>query len=695
MRGPSALELAISSWDGARSAQASFSMPGSKQAGPVLGMIKFEKGCGGDSCASAACCEDSTCVSSCTSSSGQSCKLACFTLNYFDDLQPRLVDSKDLTGPEIGSSTLKLNIAMLPQVDSGEEISVMFDNLYVGTAYVHTSTSEATSLSVLTPPIPLGGLPSKKMPVKLQVLARPDRPLTFEYTALAVSPSLVSLNPPNCFSNAPTTVTMTIEFFPFPGDAVVRFGESHQIGAENITVLSRSNLQKSIITFISPIIPPGLYQVLVFPKSCPKCGKSVTFPYKLRDPHQPELIKPIPTQGKRFPLPDHRDRVRIAKFPATYTDVQIIFVISADETLTASDSSLELQEGVASLAYSRPSISTPGDIQVVIDITTPLEVKSVSFPFTIFDETAVRLVSMSPSAISTRLSLYGRALDLRSTVELIVANFPADTRLDQIKIVLGGGLEANVLSLEDMSRCREMYSDCNRTRIRLLAPAYDVPGQWPAELSVMGATLTEIPLSYFAPCNYQTFCETDGRIVDKYLLETRVPASAACDSQYCLQATSLTDPQIVSFFPTEGPSTGGTIVSVTVNNLPAFSTSDLTIEVGSGASKQALTPEAIAQEPGSTTKSCKGALSCECSCFSCEAVVASDACRCGVSIVMVRVCRRDGGLRARPRTETVFTTFPRRDTCRSNVSESKQNVSESKHTICKVDCNVTFDLKRF
>ena len=329
-------------------------------------MIKFEKGCGGDACASAACCEDASCVSACKSSSGKSCKLACFKLNYFDDLQPRLLDSEDLSGPEIGSSTLKLNIAMLPQVDSGEEISVMFDELYVGTAYVHTSTSEATSLSVLTPPIPLGGLPSKKTAVKLQVLARPDRPLALEYTALAVSPSLIGLNPTTCFSNEPTTIIMTIEFFPFPGDAVVMFGENHQIGAENITILPMSNLQKSVISFISPAITPGIYQVLVFPKSCPKCGKSITFPYKLRDPNQPELVKPIPKQGQQFPRPDHLDRVRIAKFPETYTDVKISFVFNSKENVTVSANSLDLQRGVASLSYRRPSIGKPGEIHVVM-----------------------------------------------------------------------------------------------------------------------------------------------------------------------------------------------------------------------------------------------------------------------------------------------------------------------------------------
>jgi hypothetical protein len=123
----------------------------------------------------------------------------------------------------------------------------------------------------------------------------------------------------------------------------------------------------------------------------------------------------------------------------------------------------------------------------------------------------------------------------------------------------------------------------------------------------MGSYLLTINLEYFAPCDYQSFCEKDGKVVDKYLLETRVPANPTCDSQYCLTVTSLVDPVIVSFFPTQGPSTGGTIVSVNVNNLPAFAPSDLSIEVGSGASKQIVTPEAVNQDAGSSTRSCRGA----------------------------------------------------------------------------------------
>ena len=85
-----------------------------------------------------------------------------------------------------------------------------------------------------------------------------------------------------------------------------------------------------------------------------------------------------------------------------------------------------------------------------------------------------------------------------------------------------------------------------------------------------------------------------------------MPLNSKCDAQYCLAFTSLADPEIVSLFPTQGPSTGGTIVLVRVKNLPAFAASDLSVEVGSGASKQMLTPESVLQDSGSSTRSCQG-----------------------------------------------------------------------------------------
>ena len=114
--------------------------------------------------------------------------------------------------------------------------------------------------------------------------------------------------------------------------------------------------------------------------------------------------------------------------------------------------------------------------------------------------------------------------------------------------------------------------------------AVDPPGVWSGQLSIKGNPVLDFNVTYFSPCNLKEFCEAQGKVVDRYLLETRVPTTSYCGPQYCLIMANILDPEIVSvsFFPSEGPSTGGTIVHVQAKNLPVFTMSDLTIEVGSG-----------------------------------------------------------------------------------------------------------------
>ena len=628
-RGPTFLDLATSSHDAAsKSAKISFSVPGASKSGDVFGLVKFQAGCGGDECGSAACCESSACIEQCKDIKGDSCKMACFKLQYFDDLQPRITFSSELEGPEIGGSVIQLTIAMLPKVEPGAPLSAVFDGRpeLMGSVYVRSSTLLETTLDLVTPAIALQGLPSKVIQVVLKLLSRPDRPLNFRYTVRAVSPSLKSLNPSSCFSNKATPVTISIQYFPYPGDAVVVFGDNLQLASESVTVLSVSNLQKSIITFLSPeILEPGMYQVLVFPKSCPKCGKSISFSFLLRDPNQPELVKPIPSQGQRFPGPSVLDFVRVSKFPSyvdavgytnsLHIDLVIRFHVPREmntSVYSTKPSSFELKSGgIAQLSYRRPPLPV-GPLNISIDITTKIrggngtEIKSAVFPFVIYDETAIRTVSLFPAAVSTRLSLYGRALDLRSTVDLLIANFPPRTLSSEVSISMVGGLIADVLSVTEVSSCRDLYGDCNRTRLSILLPAVDPPGVWSGELSIKGNPILTLDLTYFAPCNYERFCEAAGMIVDKQMLQTLVPSSRNCEPKYCLNVANLLDPSIVSFFPSEGPSTGGTMVSVLAKNLPAFLSSDLVIEVGSAASKQSISAETVVQEPGSSTTSSSG-----------------------------------------------------------------------------------------
>lgn len=174
------------------------------------------------------------------------------------------------------------------------------------------------------------------------------------------------------------------------------FGENLQIGDENITVLPVSDSLQSVIKFLSPeTLSPGVYEILVFPKSCPRCGKQVTFSFVLRDPNQPELLNPVPTDGQRYPRSGILDYVRLSKFPSSHTDLKIRFIVNHLVNFTVNPTSLELEPGgIAAISYHRPSLPA-GKLTVSIDITTQIlqslsETKSAVFPFTVYDETAIR-----------------------------------------------------------------------------------------------------------------------------------------------------------------------------------------------------------------------------------------------------------------------------------------------------------------
>ncbi len=156
-------------------------------------------------------------------------------------------------------------------LDSGknELVSCIFDGKsdLMGVVYVRTSTTEETIVDLRTPSIPLDALSAKSVPVVLKVLSHPDRTLTFQYKMTSVEPKLRSVTPATCYNTKPTTVTISIQYFPYPDDVVVMFGSGFQIQSENITILAVSTIQRTVMTFISPVDEPGVYQVVVFPKS--------------------------------------------------------------------------------------------------------------------------------------------------------------------------------------------------------------------------------------------------------------------------------------------------------------------------------------------------------------------------------------------------------------------------------------------
>jgi hypothetical protein len=161
--------------------------------------------------------------------------------------------------------------------------------------------------------------------------------------------------------------------------------------------------------------------VLVFAKSCPQCSKSVTFP-----------------------------------FPTSHLQLAIRCVVDSRTTFTVDPTFVKLVElkGGATISYRRPPINITGMINVSIDIFLQIQgdkgidVASLVFPFEIYDETVIRVHMQSPNTVSTRLVLYGRTLELRSRMDIILSSFPPSTPSSNIRVLLLGG-EEDVLSISE------------------------------------------------------------------------------------------------------------------------------------------------------------------------------------------------------------------------------------------------------
>ena len=143
--------------------------------------------------------------------------------------------------------------------------------------------------------------------------------------------------------------------------------------------------------------------------------------------------------------------------------------------------------------------------------------------------------------------------------------------------------------------------DFNRSSVRLLvqgdtAGTFDItmwrkaPGQGP--LSLLAFTL-----DFVEACD-DSFCEGMNLITNWKLLQDQ--PSVGCSLKYCLDPNLLQPPKVLEFNPTEGSERGGTLVSVVLQDFPAFSRQDLTLKVKSSDFEDFASVETIECSEAST-----------------------------------------------------------------------------------------------
>jgi len=105
------------------------------------------------------CCVDMSCKTVC----GQ-VKLACFSLQYFDDALPTVTFLSDLVGPTIGMDIIKVHITNFPVMSTATDATAFFgqEDEKIGTVVLLQQSSTGTELLIVTPEFVLAnGEPTK------------------------------------------------------------------------------------------------------------------------------------------------------------------------------------------------------------------------------------------------------------------------------------------------------------------------------------------------------------------------------------------------------------------------------------------------------------------------------------------------------------------------------------------------------
>ena len=601
-----AKDLVLSQYaESTRSANAVFNSNSRVTMDSVFGMMLFGSSCG--IACNSDCCITSACPEVC------SCETSCFKLVYFNDLAPRVSFVSGTIGTELGGSVMTVKITNFPIVEASPEpsteISGLFDSKSQARVFVQSSSASEMSLQVETPEIDLQGKVARTVLLQLSPNSNPNQVLNINYLVGESVPQVSGkVLPTMGMDTGGVRTTIRIQFFPFPTDVIIQFGET-VVEASKISVAASSTKLLSTIIFETPSTDAGDYSVRVTPKVCPNCGKSVTFAFRQIDPTRPVILAPAPTGGPFQSILGSSLAIKVAPFPTLGYEALIISCAGTGITVGEISIISVVLGDIATISFSRPAANMIGKAVCTLTVTTGGKKKTGNFNYEFYDGTAVRLMRVDPPQMSTRLSVYGRTLDLTQPVKLTIANFVQGLMPERLSMMLGASTVVSVTSVVDVVSCSRTSIDCNRTEVTVSSPAQDVARSVPFTLLIQGGGSIPLLLPYFKPCDYATFCNNKGMLMDVQRLRVDVPPDNFCNLKFCVDPLSPDFPKaaVTSVLPNEGPATGGTIVQVFFDNIPAFAPGDITIVIGSGAS--AVYAKVISvSNPGGNLLASKGVL---------------------------------------------------------------------------------------
>ena len=383
-------------------------------------------------------------------------------------------------------------------------------------------------------------------------------------------------------------VWVSLQYFQYPlPAAVVQMG--HRISMGRISDLSDPSL--TLLSFITPSgLDIGPSNVQIYPFNCTRpCAQNVSFVLFVKSAKDLILVLPLPTSGSFQQLSASKT------FPPI--QVQNIDTISLQQAKQITGTIFSRRVGMIQTDCAQWStrdnitfsfwLVYPSDILQASDrLKLQLTIfgdrnLSVSTDFLLFDAIETRVVSVSPAVVPTVLDVAGTRLDLMSRSIIVLSNFPPNRWQTQINLVFNSSsVPVNILDMKLISFCTTDIN-CNRTSITLSLPAATEEGSRGLAITVSGSKnftlMFDSVFQYSKGCDYDSFCGS--MTVDRQSI--LASPGLSCDSAVCVDPAIIPDPTILSFSPTKGFLSGGTVVEVVLQNLPAFNMQSVSVFLGS------------------------------------------------------------------------------------------------------------------
>ena len=573
-----------------------FSSPTRAFEGNVYGLLMFSSGCVCDT----SCCGSFTC-SSC------SCQTTCFSIDYYDDLLPKVLYLSSSRGPSVGGTSIILKISSFPIVQKGTDVMAKFSTA-LGKVHVLSSVPGETNLIVQSPSQDMKGLISQTLDVQLYAVSQPDRVIKFKYMYFVAEASLQMFSPSTGYVTGGTRAQVTIDYFFFPTEVAVIFG-SIRIPADKISMSDASHLGRTMFSFLTPPASPGQYEVKFIPKACSTCETLVTANFEVTDTRALTILPPMPTRGpyrSANPLPQTL-RISGADLHTSISNISLTFSLVADPdditkaTILSYQVRADLNESL--IRFQTESLSSPGIATAKLVIASASGVSMAEFAYLFVSDEGMSVRELQPSALPTSAMLYDRILEFSVTCQFVVSNFPRQHPLSDLSILLASEKHVTIIDMQHFDvACPGSPNNksCSETIVTARVPSHESATSIQGTLSAVGQELVGFTLEYFTPCAYEVFCGDLFLIVDVQRLTEVAPLSSKCQVHYCVDPNLLPAPSVLSFAPSAGPSFGGTTVNVTLRNFPAFRKSDIAVQVGRGSSTVMQGVRSFVLRPGST-----------------------------------------------------------------------------------------------